>query len=177
MAPSTCSRTPNIVFFWNTDIWFLNLLALKILGGWFLSHSFQNSQVPDTTCVHKLILWNIYTYTNVFANHWFEKFRLPTVRFSVSCRPNKCTLGYNLRVPLISCSRYFMSWRSRNVASRVESPNICFNSATAFSCTHNSEHQQYQWWTCNTAVLCWWAHQLGAKWQCNGCGYKLTFVL
>jgi len=102
-------------------------------------------------------------------------FRLPIVRFSVSCRPNRFTLGYNLRVSLITCSRYFMSWRSRNVASRVESPNICFNSATAFSCTHNSEHQQYQWWTCNTAVLCWWTHQLGSERQCNGCGYKLTY--
>ena len=72
MAPSTCSRTPNIVFFWNTDIWFLNLLALKILGGWFLSHSFQNSQVPDTTCVHKLIPWNLYTYTNVLKTNFLK---------------------------------------------------------------------------------------------------------
>ena len=78
-----------------------------------------------------------YHKTKSFVDPCVELLHLPTVRFSVSCRPNKFTLGYSLSVSLITRSRYFICWMSRNVASRVESPNICFNSATAFSCTHN----------------------------------------
>jgi hypothetical protein len=32
-----------------------------------------------------------------------------------------------------------------------------------------------QWWTYNTAVLCWWTHQLGSEQQCNGFGYKFIY--
>ena len=32
-----------------------------------------------------------------------------------------------------------------------------------------------QWWTYNTAVLCWWTHQLRSERQCTCCGYKLTY--
>jgi len=32
-----------------------------------------------------------------------------------------------------------------------------------------------QWRTYNTAVLCWWTHQLRSERQCNVCGYKLTY--
>jgi len=70
------------------------------------TNSFHNFQARDTRHVHKLTNINI---NNCLENPCVEKFSLPTVRFSVSCRPNMYTLGYNLRVSLITCSRYFMS--------------------------------------------------------------------
>jgi hypothetical protein len=43
------------------------------------------------------------------------------------------TLGYSLSVSLITCSKYFILWRSSYVAARSESPKISFSSVTTFS--------------------------------------------
>jgi hypothetical protein len=69
---------------------------------------------------------------------------------------------------------HFLKVTKRRIACRIAKYLFQFSNSFLLYTQLIMNINSTQWWTYNTAVLCWWTHQLGSEHQCNVCGYKVT---